>query len=78
MGQAVQTVVTRSPSWIPYRDVLVNIFIEALETKASWVDLFGVTGELDVPHKDTRKELFEPFQQAKEVSSFVIARSTGT
>ncbi|KIM80718.1 hypothetical protein PILCRDRAFT_821974 [Piloderma croceum F 1598] len=67
VGQAVQTVVTRSPSWIPYRDALVNILIEALETKASWVDLFGVTGELNVPHKDTQRELFEPFQQVKEV-----------
>jgi hypothetical protein len=77
VGQAVQTVVIRSPSWIPYRDVLVNILIEALETKASWVDLFGVTGELNVPHKDTQGELFEPFQQVKEVSSFAVARLTG-
>jgi hypothetical protein len=41
--------------------------IEALETKASWVDLFGVTGELNVPRKDTQGELLEPLQRVEEV-----------
>jgi hypothetical protein len=65
--QAVQTVVTEFPLWLPHRDVLVNVLIEALETKASWVDLYGVTGELDVPGKGTQGELLEPLQRVKEV-----------
>jgi hypothetical protein len=67
VGQAVQTVVTESPSWLPHRDILVNILIEALESKASWVDLFGITGELDVPGTDAQGELLKPLQRAKEV-----------
>jgi len=67
VGQAVQTVVTESPSWLPHRDDLVNMLVEALETKASWVDLFGVTGELNVPGNDAQGELLEPLRTVKEV-----------
>ena len=67
VGQAVQTVITESPSWLPHRDDLVNMLVEALETKASWVDLFGVTGELNVPGNDAQGELLEPLRTVKEV-----------
>jgi len=69
VSQTVQTVVTESPSWLPYRDGLINVLIEALEKHASWVDLFGVTGELNVPGEDIQGELFEPLQRVKEVGA---------
>lgn len=67
--EAVQTVITEEHSWLPHRDVIVGKLIGTLEADASWVDLFGVTGELNVPGKD-EQELAEPLQRAKEVCRF--------
>lgn len=67
--EAVQTVITEEQSWLPHRDIIVGKLIETLEADASWVDLFGVTGELNVPSKD-EQELAEPLQRAKEVRHF--------
>lgn len=38
------------PSDTPYESVvLVNKLINALESDAAWVDMYGITGELVVP-----------------------------
>ena len=47
---------------------LMSKFVQALEGDASWVDLYGITGELVVPklsHPDT--ELTEAFERTAEV-----------
>lgn len=67
--EAAQTVIIEEPSWLPHRDVIIGKLIKALEADASWVDLFGVTGELNVPGKD-ENEPAEPLQRAKEVCQF--------
>lgn len=67
--EAVQTVVIEKPSWLPHRDAIIRKLIEALEADASWVDLFGVTGELNVPGEN-KHELAELLQQTKEVRRF--------
>lgn len=63
----MQTTISNSPAWLPHRDALINELIQALETNASWVELFGVTGELNVPGTDEDEKLFEPLHRIKEV-----------
>lgn len=41
--------VTETPSLDPLRQDIVDKLVQALETTASWVELYGVTGELTVP-----------------------------
>jgi len=67
VGQTVQAVVTESPSWFTYHTALVNTIVAVLEKTASWVDVFEVTGELNVPGEDPEGELIEPLQRVKEV-----------
>lgn len=66
--ETVDSVVTSSPTWRPHREPIVNKLIEALETSAAWVDLFGVTGELVVPGETEDDELQEPLDLVKEVN----------
>lgn len=50
-------------------DKLVEVFVQALENDASWVDLYGITGELVVPDIPCQHEhLQDAFKRAKEVS----------
>lgn len=70
IGEAVERVVTKFPEWLSQRIVLINKLIEALETNASWVSLFGVTGELNVPDTDEPGEIFQPLHQVKEVGRY--------
>ena len=49
----------------------MNKLIEALETSANWVDLFGVTGELIVPGQTEEDELKEPLELVKEVHALI-------
>lgn len=67
VGDAVESLVSDSPAYRPHRDVLVSKIIEALEINAAWVDLFGVTGELDVPGEGEGGELKVPLQKVKDV-----------
>ncbi|KAI0831480.1 trafficking protein particle complex subunit 10 [Trametes gibbosa] len=46
---AVGEVVSEKPSLESLRQDLVDRLVQALETNASWVGLYGVTGELSVP-----------------------------
>ncbi len=47
---------------------LVNHITEALGSDASWVELYGVTGELIVPEMPQDNELGETLSALKEVS----------
>lgn len=46
---AVDEALAAEPSTTVHRDFLVNAFVQALEQNASWVELYGITGELNVP-----------------------------
>ena len=46
---AVSEVVAEQSSLEPHRQDLTDKLVQALETDASWVELYGVTGELAVP-----------------------------
>ncbi|KAI0665103.1 trafficking protein particle complex subunit 10 [Cubamyces menziesii] len=46
---AVEEVVTETPTLERLRQDMVDKLVQALETDASWVELYGVTGELVVP-----------------------------
>lgn len=67
ISEAVETAATEAPQWFPQRNILSGKLIEALETNASWVDLFGITGEVDVPDSEEPDEILQPLQRVKEV-----------
>lgn len=46
---AVNQAIEADPSLELHRDLLVDRLVQALESDASWVELYGVTGELIVP-----------------------------
>ncbi|KAI0362291.1 hypothetical protein OH77DRAFT_1416520 [Trametes cingulata] len=46
---AVGEVISETPSLESLRQDMVDKLVQALETDASWVELYGVTGELSVP-----------------------------
>ncbi|KAI0327179.1 hypothetical protein GY45DRAFT_1328000 [Cubamyces sp. BRFM 1775] len=46
---AVEEVVTETPILGRLRQDMIDTLVQALETDASWVELYGVTGELVVP-----------------------------
>jgi hypothetical protein len=51
---SVQDVVVNFPSLLSQRDVLVDELLRVLENDASWVELYGITGELIIPAVDER------------------------
>lgn len=51
---------------------LVNHIIEALGNDASWVELYGVTGELLIPEMPQDSDFGEKLKAAKEVSQFTL------
>lgn len=67
IGSAVELAVTESPQWQNQRNVLVGKLVEALETSASWVDLYGITGQLNVPEGRYSDDILEPLGRIKEV-----------
>ncbi|KAF8968386.1 trafficking protein particle complex subunit 10 [Flammula alnicola] len=46
----VRAILEESPATLQRRIVLVGKLIDALESDAAWVDMYGITGELAVPH----------------------------
>jgi hypothetical protein len=50
-----------------HRDVLINAFVQALEKDASWVEMYGITGELIVPGLPVIGETGEALSLAAEV-----------
>lgn len=52
-------------------DILLDVLVRALETDASWVELYGITGELIVPNVSCPHEhLGEALKRAMEVNLF--------
>ena len=45
----VSEVTSNTPSLDPLRQDMIDKLVQALEAEASWVELYGVTGELVVP-----------------------------
>jgi hypothetical protein len=73
--QAVETVVTDSPSWLPHRKVLVGRLIEVLESDAAWVEMYGITGTLHVPALSSDKgELSEPLSKVYTLGNIYSSR----
>lgn len=64
----VQAVLEESPSTLENRIILVDKLIDALENDASWVELYGITGELVVPDAhDENDEIQELLLRATKV-----------
>lgn len=68
--QSVEDVLKDSGVLSSRRDFLVNQFVEALESDASWVDVYGITGELKVPGLSEEGELGDTIDQIKHVGVF--------
>jgi len=66
----VEAVLQASPSSLKTRIILVGNLIDALESDAGWVELYGITGELIVP--DTYKEEDEVGELLKKVKQVAI------
>ncbi|EKM55480.1 uncharacterized protein PHACADRAFT_143869 [Phanerochaete carnosa HHB-10118-sp] len=62
---AVDEALAAKPSTTIHRDFLVNAFVQALEQNASWVELYGITGELNVPSLPADDETSEVLQVLK-------------
>ncbi|KAG6918038.1 hypothetical protein DXG01_016893 [Tephrocybe rancida] len=68
--EIVDQVLLDSPSPHEHRATLINKLVEALENDATWVDLYGITGELRVPStpKDEANEETTKFlEKAKQL-----------
>jgi len=63
----VQTVLEESPS-LQHHIILVGKLVDALESDAGWVELYGITGELIVPdiHKE-QGEIGELLKKARQL-----------
>ena len=66
----VEAVLQASPSSLKTRIIMVGNLIDALESDAGWVELYGITGELIVP--DTHKEEDEIDELLKKVKQVAI------
>lgn len=66
--QEVKAVLEGSPLSLHNRIILVGKLIEALESDAGWVKLYGITGELIVPiTHDKEDEIGELLKKVKKV-----------
>ena len=70
---SVQDVLNVS-SLLPQRDALAEELLKVLENDASWVELYGITGELIMPPLDESQanEHQEYFELVKQVPSYTI------
>jgi hypothetical protein len=70
--QATQDIVSKSPSLHPHHKVIAGKVVEALESDSSWVEMFRITGEINVPssnESEGSEEFVEAVEAVKEVSS---------
>ncbi|KII88634.1 hypothetical protein PLICRDRAFT_110377 [Plicaturopsis crispa FD-325 SS-3] len=68
--RTVEDVTKESTSQLFQRELMINRLIEALESDASWVEKYGITGELHVPpHPDKNAELDEALSEVKKIMS---------
>ena len=64
----VQTVLEGSPS-LQHHIILVGKLVDALESDAGWVELYGITGELIVPNiHEEQGEIGELLKTARQVN----------
>jgi trafficking protein particle complex subunit 10 len=71
----VAKVLADSPSTNHHRVTLVNKLVKALEHDAGWVDLYGITGELNVPgtpQGQTEEDPCELLDKAVKVPSILL------
>ena len=68
----VQTVLENSPSR-QHHIILVGKLVDALESDARWVELYGITGELIVPDiHEEQGEIGELLKKAKQVNIIIV------
>jgi hypothetical protein len=68
--KAVSKVLADSPLTNHHRVTMVDTLVKALENDAGWVDLYGITGELNVPgtlHPRTEDSLRQLLEKAMKV-----------
>jgi trafficking protein particle complex subunit 10 len=64
---AIDEVLTGLPEWHMHKIALHAKFIEMLESDASWVEIYAISGELNVPGMiDISEELREPVEEVKK------------
>ena len=62
------TVLEESPTTVENRIIIIGKLIDALESDAGWVELYGITGELVVPNMhDENAEIKELLLKARKV-----------
>ncbi|KAJ4488048.1 trafficking protein particle complex subunit 10 [Lentinula aciculospora] len=66
--EAVDRAIVESPSWKLHRIPLVSKLIQMLETDASWVEIYGISGELHIPKSPSSDgALREPVEVVKKM-----------
>jgi hypothetical protein len=70
--QSVEKVLMNSPSFLSLRASLVDILVEALERDATWVEMYGISGELKVPGPQEEGTQEESLKQVKKVRSTMV------
>lgn len=71
----VAKVLADSPSTNHHRVTLVNMLVKALEHDAGWVEMYGITGELNVPgtaQEEKEDDLHQLLDKAKEVQTTLL------
>jgi len=68
LEQAVDEAVDDFPQHGADRSRLIAHMIQALESDANWVELYSITGELNVPASDDDATLKEVLTRIREVS----------
>jgi hypothetical protein len=69
LEQAVDEALNEFPQHGADRSRLIAHMIQALESDANWVELYSITGELDVPASDDDATLKEILTRIREVSN---------
>jgi len=67
---SVEGTVKDSPSLLLHREVLVNTLVESLDSDASWMELYNITGELKVPSLQNEEGEFGQALQAVKKSLY--------
>ena len=69
---AVDEALSSSSTSSVHRDVLTNALVQTLEKDASWVEKYGLTGELVVPDLPTSEAMREALSLAAEVRHLIV------
>ena len=76
----VRAIIEEKESSSHHRITVVSRLVDALESDAAWVEMYGITGELNVPELRKKEELSEEvaelLKEARKVSSHVRAFSS--